>query len=58
MPIVINEFEIVSEPPPAASTQSVKSEPEPTAQPPGWMVRDMAEIFERSLQRAARVRAD
>jgi hypothetical protein len=58
MPIVINEFEVVSEPPPAVAPAAEGAEPEPNKLPPPWTVRDVEEILDRAWQRATRVRAD
>ena len=58
MPIVINEFEVVAEPPPAVPPPAGAPESDASAQPPPWTVRDVTEIVDRAWQRAARLRAD
>ena len=59
MPVVINEFEVVSEPPPAGPKADGQAEAKPEADAlPPWTVHDVAEIVARIRDRAARVRAD
>lgn len=57
MPVVINEFEVVADPPPAAPAAESGPAPDAPALPP-WTVHDVAEIVARAGARAARVRAD
>lgn len=52
MAVVINEFEVVPAPPPAAATVSAAPAP-----PPGLSARDIETILQRLHERAVRVRA-
>jgi hypothetical protein len=51
MPIVINEFEVVAEPPPTAATPETEQEQAP-AQP---TAHDVEQVLIRQIERAARV---
>ncbi len=57
MPVVINEFEVVAEPPPKPPAAR-----EPSAAPPegglDWTVSDIEQVVRRQAERAARLRAD
>jgi hypothetical protein len=57
MPVVINEFEVVSDPPPAEAPPGAQPRTAGDALPP-WAVHDIEEIVRRAAERAARVRAD
>ena len=53
MAVVINEFEVVVEPPPAPSSSD--EQPAPAAAP---TPQDIEQVVRRQMERAARVRAD
>jgi hypothetical protein len=55
MSVVINDFEIITEPPPDASPEDTESEPAPTPAP--IQPRDVEAIMERVTQRRRRLRA-
>jgi len=57
MPIIINEFEIITEPPAAASTQQQPNQGAAPA-PPTLRPEDIERIMYRHAQRLERVRAD
>jgi hypothetical protein len=54
MAVVINEFEVVPEPLPAASRESTQAETAPKARPAAM---DIEEKLRRQMERYARVRA-
>ncbi len=56
MPVVINEFEIVAEPPPKPAGAE---KPEPAAEGAvAWTISDIEKVVRRQAERAARLRAD
>ena len=57
MPVVINEFEVVAEPPAPSKSAPAEAKKDGNANPP-WTVHDVAEMVARARERAARVRAD
>ncbi|MBN1978236.1 MAG: hypothetical protein JW918_12640 [Anaerolineae bacterium] len=59
MPIVINEFEIVTEPPPASGeVEGPGPQPEETAPPEVLRPEDIVRIYQQHRRRMARVWAD
>jgi len=57
MPVVINEFEVVAEPPPAAAPGAAGPAAASPTMPP-WTIHDFEHLVRRQAERAARVRAD
>lgn len=55
MSVVINDFEIVTEPPPSASSETPDAEPASTPSP--LRPRDVEAIIERAQRRRDRLRA-
>jgi len=55
MPVVINEFEVVAEPPANQSTET--KQPGPPAKTPAPTPHDIERILQRQARRFARVRA-
>jgi hypothetical protein len=56
MAVVINEFEIIAQPPPPVPSATAPEGSE--AEPPVWTAHDIEEIVRRQRERDARVRAD
>jgi hypothetical protein len=57
MPVVINEFEIIAEPPPG-SEETEGPQPEETAPPGVLRPEDLVRIYQHHQRRVARVWAD
>ncbi len=57
MPVVINEFEVIAEAPPAAPPGAAPPEA-PAAGAVSWTTHDIEQIVRRQAERAARLRAD
>jgi hypothetical protein len=58
VPVVINEFEVVAEPPPKAPPGRESPRETPGDGTLDWTVSDIEQVVRRQAERAARLRAD
>jgi hypothetical protein len=58
MPVIINDFEIIAEPPPAPQAAGPAQSATESAQPPALHPEDVVRIERHEQQRRERVRAD
>jgi hypothetical protein len=56
MPVVINEFEVIAESPPAAQAPGASAPSGSAAEPPAWTTHDIEQLVRRYEERMMRVR--